>query len=139
MPFEHDGSKAALSSRNKVTSFGVYETPQMSAVPKPYVTPLEYLTREREAETKREYFRGEVFAMPGASRAHNLIAGNTLIAIGPQLRDRECEVYPGDMRVKFACPLASRRPVVQRRCQVGFEGLEVELCVRHQIALLARE
>ncbi len=37
----------------------------MSTVPKHYVTAEEYLHRERKAEFRSEYFRGEMFAMAG--------------------------------------------------------------------------
>jgi Uma2 family endonuclease len=60
------------------------------------------LARERRAETKSEYLRGEMFAMAGASRKHNLIAGNVSRVLGEQLRERDCEVYLGDMRVKVS-------------------------------------
>lgn len=84
----------------------------MSSKPKTYLTPEEYLTIERNAETKSEYFNGEmfplrgtgkahdVFAMVGASRKHNLIAVNITTALAQQLRDRPCEVYSSDMRVR---------------------------------------
>jgi Uma2 family endonuclease len=58
----------------------------MSAVPQALLTPQEYLTRERQADTKSEYLRGEVFAMTGASREHNLISVNTVITLGSRLR-----------------------------------------------------
>ncbi len=48
----------------------------MSRQVKTYITPEEYLAFEREAEYKNEYVNGEIFAMTGASRKHNLIAGN---------------------------------------------------------------
>ena len=35
----------------------------MSSVPKTLLTPQEYLARERKAEFKSEYYRGEIFAM----------------------------------------------------------------------------
>ena len=40
--------------------------------------------------------------MPGASRKHNLITGNTFVELHLQLRNRTCEVYPSDMRVKVS-------------------------------------
>lgn len=65
-----------------------------------FVTPEEYLAAERASETRSEYFAGEVVAMTGASRAHNLIAGNIHGLLWTQLRRRPCEAYIGDMRVK---------------------------------------
>ena len=65
-------------------------------------TPEEYLARERKALTKSEYRNGQIRAMPGASREHNLITANTLVEIHLQLRNRSCEVYPSDMRVKVS-------------------------------------
>jgi Uma2 family endonuclease len=74
----------------------------MTSVPKPYLAPQEYLAEERKAAYKSEYFRGETFAMSGASREHNLIAGNLNGELRSQLRDRPCEVYQSDMRVKVS-------------------------------------
>src|SRR5829696_5082670 len=68
---------------------------------KSYVTPEEYLAYERAAEYKNEYFDGEIFAMTGASRKHNLIAGNVFGLLWQQLWGKPCEVYPSDMRVRI--------------------------------------
>jgi Uma2 family endonuclease len=72
----------------------------MSSVPDRRLTPHEYLAIERRAPTKSEYYRGEMFAMSGASEEHNLIAGNVFGLIWQQFRGRPCKVYSGDMRVK---------------------------------------
>ena len=74
----------------------------MSTVSKPYLTPQQYLTRERKADFKSQYFEGEIFAMAGASREHNLIVGNLVRELGNELKNRLCEVYPSDMRVKVS-------------------------------------
>lgn len=71
----------------------------MTTQPKKYFTPEEYLTLEREAEYKSEYFDGEIFAMGGASRKHNLIALNIGAELRQQLKRSKCEVYVSDMRV----------------------------------------
>ena len=71
----------------------------MSTSPKTFLTPEEYLEIERKAEFKSEYYQGEMFAMTGARRAHNLLAGNTFAQLHGQLRRRPCEVYSNDMRV----------------------------------------
>lgn len=65
-----------------------------------YITPEAYLTAERKAKIKSEYIYGEIFAMSGASRAHNLITLDIATELNLQLRKRGCEVYSGDMRVK---------------------------------------
>jgi Uma2 family endonuclease len=69
---------------------------------KPCLTPEDYLAIERGAEYKSEYFNGEIFAMAGASRAHNTIVANTVIELGGQLKKRPCKVYVNDMRVKVS-------------------------------------
>ncbi len=74
----------------------------MSAIPKLRYTPEEYLAIERNAEYKSEYLNGEIFAMSGASRKHNLIVGNISAALHGQLRKRGYEVYAGDMRVRVS-------------------------------------
>lgn len=71
----------------------------MSHQAKTYVTPEEYLALERQAEHKSEYYDGEIFAMTGASRKHNLIALNIGAELRNQLKGRACEAYLSDMRV----------------------------------------
>ncbi len=63
------------------------------------ITPEEYLERERKAETKSEYFRGEIFAMAGASRNHGRIVTNLVRELSARTRGRTCNVYSGDLRV----------------------------------------
>ncbi|HBB97149.1 MAG TPA: hypothetical protein DC054_17365 [Blastocatellia bacterium] len=65
-----------------------------------YVSPDEYLRLERQAEYKSEYLNGEIFAMSGASREHNLLTVNIARELSQQLRGRPCESYASDMRVK---------------------------------------
>ncbi len=72
----------------------------MSTQPAPSLSPSQYLEIERAAEYKSEYYAGEMFAMTGASRSHNLIVGNLIANLHHLLRDGPCEVYPSDMRVK---------------------------------------
>ena len=72
----------------------------MQTARKPYLTPEEYLAMERQAETKSEYFNGEVFATAGASESHNLIVANVLSILIVGLRGRPCKAYASDMRVR---------------------------------------
>lgn len=71
----------------------------MSRPAETYITPEEYLTLERQAEFKSEYYDGEIFAMTGASHKHNLITVNIGAELRNQLKGRACEVYQSDMRV----------------------------------------
>lgn len=67
-----------------------------------WITPEEYLESERQAETKSEYFAGEVFAMAGANRAHNLIVLNIVRGLRPHQANKACETYANDMRVEVS-------------------------------------
>lgn len=72
----------------------------MASVPDPYLTSEQYLSLERQAESKSEYFDGRVYAMAGASERHNLIVANLIATIRPQLRGTACRIYPSDLKVR---------------------------------------
>lgn len=74
----------------------------MSSSPKTLLTEEEYLAIERQAEFRSEFYNGEMFAMAGASRRHNRIVTNLVTALDNQLRERPCNVYSNDMRVKIS-------------------------------------
>lgn len=65
-------------------------------------SPQAYLALERQATYKSEYLQGQIMAMAGASRRHNLLAGNLYRELSQQLRERPCEAYTSDMRVKVS-------------------------------------
>ncbi len=69
------------------------------SVPKIRISPAEYLAFERKSEIKHEFYNGEIFAMGGASREHNLVCMNVSSEIRQQLKGKSCEAYPNDMRV----------------------------------------
>lgn len=99
----------------------------MSTAEKLTYTPAQYLQIEREAERKSEYVGGDVFLMAGASRRHNLIAGNTVRSTGNRLERQPCEVYPGDMRVKVDATGLYTYPDVTIVCgDPEFEDAEVD-------------
>jgi Uma2 family endonuclease len=74
----------------------------MSALPEPVWTVEAYLAFERSAPQRHEYLGGKIYAMAGASAAHNLIMGNAYASLHAQLRKRPCTVYPSDMRLKVS-------------------------------------
>ena len=68
------------------------------------LTPEEYIAFERKALPdpeiiRHEYINGELIAMSGASRVHNLITINVSAALHSRLRGSKCETYANDMRV----------------------------------------
>lgn len=65
-----------------------------------HISAEEYLALERQAETKSEYINGEIYAMAGASREHNYIAGDLFGELRSQLRGRNCKLFMSDMRVR---------------------------------------
>jgi len=73
----------------------------MAAQPKLYYSIEQYLELERTSESKHEYFEGEIFALAGGSKNHNLIAANLSGILYNQLRKSACKFYPSDMRVKI--------------------------------------
>jgi Uma2 family endonuclease len=74
----------------------------MATVPKPFVTPAEYLRRERKAEFRSEYYQGEMFAMACASANHNWIVLNAGATLREQLKSKPCRVYPSDLRLRVS-------------------------------------
>lgn len=60
----------------------------------------EYLELERHAEIRSEYLDGEMFALAGASLAHNEIVGNLQASLRRQLRGRGCGVWANDLRIR---------------------------------------
>lgn len=74
----------------------------MATDPKPFITPDEFLHRERNAAFRSEYFRGEMFAMAGASANHNLIVLNAGSSLREQLKKKPCRVFPSDLKLRVA-------------------------------------
>lgn len=72
----------------------------MSAMEKDHWSPEDYLAFERSSDQKHEYLAGSIYAMAGVSRNHNLIASQVNGIFYMQLRQRPCEHYQGDMRLK---------------------------------------
>ena len=99
----------------------------MSSQTQSRLTPEEYLALERQAETRSEYLNGELFAMSGASRRHNLITVNITAGLHAQLRQRPCEVYASDMRLKVSPTGLCTYPDVVVVCETPqFEDAELD-------------
>ncbi|PWC56743.1 Uma2 family endonuclease [Azospirillum sp. TSO22-1] len=71
-----------------------------TAVLKPWISSEEYLTFERTADVRHEYVNGEVYAMVGTSRRHNVITQNLSAALRPSIRRHGCESYTENVKVR---------------------------------------
>jgi Uma2 family endonuclease len=71
----------------------------MTAIAKTIISEKAYLEEERKALNKSEYYKGEIFAMAGATEEHNSIAGAILGELYGFLKGKSSKVYPSDFRV----------------------------------------
>ncbi len=67
-----------------------------------WISPAEYFEIERSNASRHEYFAGEMFAMAGASAAHNRIVLDIASALNAHLRGRKCEAFMNDMRAHIS-------------------------------------
>jgi Uma2 family endonuclease len=72
----------------------------MSTVPKKLLTEAEYLAIERTADFKSEFYKGEMFAMAGASHQHNEIKDNLVGELCNRLKPHGCRTYSSDQKLK---------------------------------------
>lgn len=90
------------------------------------MTAADYLAVERASGVRHEYLDGQVFAMAGASRRHNLISGDAFKALDAALAPRGCETYVGDMRVRIPATELYTYPDVVAVCETPLFEDEVE-------------
>lgn len=68
----------------------------------------DYLAGELTSTVKHEYLGGVVYAMAGGRNAHNLIATNTLVALGSRLRGGSCRAFNSDTKIRVRLPTQVR-------------------------------
>lgn len=64
----------------------------------------DYLAGEEVSDVKHEYLGGTVHAMAGANNRHNMIAVNSLLSLGSQLRGKSCQPFNSDTKVRIEFP-----------------------------------
>lgn len=96
----------------------------MSALPKRFFTPEEYLGLEGEAEYKSQYVAGEIFAMAGAKPAHDRITANIIAGMHRRFRGGPCDVFTSDIRIGVRAGEMYTYPDVSALCgEPTFEGV----------------
>lgn len=81
------------------------------------VTIEDYLAGEQTGEVRHEYVAGQLFAMIGASRAHNTIALNIATFFHAHLRGGHCQAFMADMKVRVEKAEAFYYPDIVVTCE----------------------
>ena len=63
-------------------------------------TPEDYLTFEREADTRHEFLDGEIYQMAGESLSHSRICINLSGEVRTKLKGKSCEALSPNMKVR---------------------------------------
>jgi Uma2 family endonuclease len=66
-----------------------------------YISEAQYLADEEISDIKHEYFDGEIFAMAGTSKNHQLLTGNIFGEIRNHLKGTPCLTFSSDMKVRL--------------------------------------
>ena len=61
----------------------------------------DFLAGEPLSEVRHEFIGGVVYAMAGATKGHNTLAGNLFAALHAHLRGGPCRAYIADMKVRL--------------------------------------
>lgn len=82
------------------TCYVVLEEKNMLQQPQRHYSEDDYFAVETISGVKHEFYRGEIFAMAGASLAHNHLSANVLTALRGAVRSKGCSAFGSDLRVK---------------------------------------
>lgn len=77
----------------------------------------EYLAHEREAATKHEFLRGDVFAMAGGTPEHAALTAALAGELRNALKGKPCRVYSSDLRVRVVATDLATYPDVTVICE----------------------
>ena len=64
-----------------------------------HIAEMDYLAAERSSLDKHEYYRGEIFAMSGASIPHNIVFSNVFGILSGKLKGKNCKPFGSDLRI----------------------------------------
>ena len=97
----------------------------MTTAPIPSPLSIEaYLRSEENARRKHEFVEGVVYAMAGATNAHNTVATNATGVLYSQLRGKPCRVFNSDVKVRVRLARGTRfyYPHAMVACQLNSAG-----------------
>ena len=100
----------------------------MSALPKRFFTPEEYVELENKAAYKSQYIAGEIFAMAGTQIEHGEILKNLVVRFNERFRGRPRRFYFQAIRLRVAAGDMYTYPDLMALCgEPMFEGKAQEL------------
>lgn len=71
-----------------------------SAALHPPLSVERYLELEKDSPVRHEFVGGQLYAMTGTTKRHNLIVGNILVALRTAARGTSCPVYSESVKVR---------------------------------------
>ncbi len=107
----------------------------MSTVPNNFMNDAEYLAFERSSEIRHEYYRGQVFAMAGATANHSWITDSLIVAFRQRLSDDGCRPYSRDMRVYIEGSGLYTYPDVVIACPPQFKDDRTDTLVNPRVVI----
>ena len=91
------------------------------------ISPEQYLKIERNSDIRHEFFNGELFAMTGAKKNHNLINTSLIVNLVNGIGNSTCRVFSNDMRVKIESESGYVYPDIVVACNnLEFEDSEFD-------------
>ena len=81
------------------------------------MTVEDYLRTEELSDVRREFVDGQIYAMVGASNAHNVIALNLATLLRQHVRGSGCRAYISDMKVQIKTTNCFYYPDVMVTCE----------------------
>lgn len=81
-----------------------------------YVAAEAYLMDEERAQVRHEYVDGNLFAMTGGTRRHNIISSNIFSAVRSHLKGSRCKAYINDVKVRIEATNSFYYPDVMVSC-----------------------
>ncbi len=107
----------------------------MSTVPNKFMTESEYLDFERSSEIRHEFYRGQVFAMAGATANHSWITDSLVFALRQRLSGEGCRPYSRDMRVYIEGSGLYTYPDVVIACPPQFKDDRTDTLVNPRVVI----
>lgn len=101
---------------------------------KTLATPEDYLTFEREADTRHEFLDGEIYQMAGESLSHSRVCINLSGEVRNKLKGKSCEALSPNMKVRTSTASLFSYPDLTIVCgEPLFHDMKKDVLVNPQV------